>query len=287
MAHAPPPPPRVRAVKRSSGIPEAADERQLVVDVHGEGDRAVDVGGVRPASAIAAATPRRPAAARSGPSAGRTRCGRCRRWRCSRCDDARLTVIAPPARNWGSTTSSTVSMLRATSMPLSTVVEIDVDQVGDEADAVVEVDEDHDAGFGVGLGRVVRHDPRVDGARDRSTPGCPTRPSGTRRTSAPAGGARCRTPRSAGRPDARRRSPPRRTGRRGWGRGDHAGHVMPPRPGPPARSSRGRCAAAASLSMRVVVVAELGEDGAGVLADDERRALHDARASRRGRRAGR
>ena len=41
-----------------------------------------------------------------------------------------------------------------------------------------------------------------------STPACPTPPSGTRRTSAPAGGARCRTPRSAGTRGGRRRRVP-------------------------------------------------------------------------------
>ena len=203
MAHAPPPPPRVRAVKRSDGMPAQRMTDELVVDVHGEGDRAVDVGGGEPGVGDRG----RDRLARELQLAAAGVLGELG---LADADDGgvarrvRITPSTAGAGTAGARTPSTSSMLTATSMPFATVVGVDAEQVGHEADAVVELDEHHDARFGVGLGRVVRHDPRVHVTVSRSTPACPTRPSGTHRTSAP-GGWRT-TPHAAHRWNTRRPS---------------------------------------------------------------------------------
>ena len=115
--------------------------------------------GVSPASATAAAT-----ASPASCSSLRPECFENSVWPMP--DDGGVACQCAHAgvtgRNCGSTTSSTVSMLSATSMPFSHVVGLDTEEVGDEADAFVELDEDDDPRFRIGLGRMVRHDPGVD-----------------------------------------------------------------------------------------------------------------------------
>ena len=143
---------------------DAADDRQLVVDVDGEGHRAVDVGGGE--AGVGDGRRHRLAGELQLAAAGVLG-----ELGLADADDGGVACECAhgttAGRNWGRTTPSTGSMLERDLHPVADVAGIDAQEVGDEADAVVEIDEDHDAGFGVGLGRVVRDDPGVDGPVSR------------------------------------------------------------------------------------------------------------------------
>ena len=129
--------------------PGAADHRQLVVDVHGEGDGAVDVAGReagvgdrcrhRFARELQVAAPRVfRELGLADPDDGGV---------------AKHFTANATGRNCGSNTPSTVSMLSRDLHAVAHVAVSDPEQVGDEADALVERDEYHHARLGVGLGR--------------------------------------------------------------------------------------------------------------------------------------